>query len=106
MVVGGGSSGWMTAASLINHFPEKEIVVIESPDYPTIGVGESTVQYIRPWMHSLGIKDEDWMEECNATYKVSIRFEDWDGKGGHFHYPLVHQSIVRMKSLIYITLLG
>lgn len=87
VVVGGGSSGWMTAASLINHFPEKEIVVIESPDYPTIGVGESTVQYIRPWMHSLGIKDEDWMEECNATYKVSIRFENWDGKGGHFHYP-------------------
>jgi flavin-dependent dehydrogenase len=87
VIVGGGSSGWMTAASLVNAFPEKEIIVIESPDFPTIGVGESTVQYIRPWMYSLGIKDEDWMPYADATYKVSIRFENWDGKGGHFHYP-------------------
>lgn len=87
VIVGGGSSGWMTAASLVNAFPEKEIIVIESPDFPTIGVGESTVQYIRPWMYSLGIKDEEWMPHCDATYKVSIRFENWDGKGGHFHYP-------------------
>jgi len=86
-IIGGGSAGWMSAASLINAFPDKEIIVVESPDFPTIGVGESTLQYIRPWMYSLGIKDEDWMDACNATHKISIRFENWDGKGGHFHYP-------------------
>jgi tryptophan halogenase len=87
VIVGGGSSGWMSAAHLINEFPDKKITVIESPNFPTIGVGESTIQYIRPWMYNLGIKDEDWMDACNATYKVSIRFENWDGKDGHFHYP-------------------
>jgi tryptophan halogenase len=87
IIVGGGSAGWMSAAALINEFPNKEIIVLEPEDIPTIGVGESTIQYIRPWMYSLGIKDEDWMEAANATYKVSIRFENWDGKGGHFHYP-------------------
>ena len=87
IIVGGGSSGWMSAAALINAFPDKDITVIESPDFPTVGVGESTLQFIRPWMYSLGIKDESWMPYCNATYKVSIRFENWDGKGGHFHYP-------------------
>ena len=90
VIVGGGSAGWMTAASLIHNFPEKEIVVVDA-DSPTVGVGESTLQFIRIWMHSLGIKDEDWMDECNATYKTSIRFENWDGKYGHFHYHLVNQ---------------
>lgn len=87
VIVGGGSAGWMSAAALINAFPEKDISVIESPNFPTVGVGESTLQFIRPWMHNLGIKDSDWMDECNATYKTSIKFTNWDGQGGHYHHP-------------------
>ena len=98
VIVGGGSAGWMTAASLIHNFPEKEIVVVDA-DSPTVGVGESTLQFIRIWMHSLGIKDEDWMDECNATYKTSIRFENWDGKHGHFHYPFGEPVIEEQFSL-------
>ena len=43
VIVGGGSAGWMSAATLIKAFPEKEIVVIETKDVPIIGVGESTL---------------------------------------------------------------
>ena len=98
IIVGGGSAGWMTAASLIHNFPEKEITLVES-DAPTVGVGESTLQFIRVWMHSLGIKDKDWMDECNATYKASIRFENWDGEYGHFHYPFGEPVIEEQFSL-------
>ncbi|NBO36427.1 tryptophan 7-halogenase [bacterium] len=88
VVVGGGSSGWMSAATLINSFPNKEIIVIESPDTPTVGVGESTIGQINEWMYSLGIKDEDWMKFCDASYKFSIKFTDFYKKGaGAFHYP-------------------
>jgi protoporphyrinogen oxidase len=39
LIVGGGSSGWMTAATLIKEFPNKKITLIESPNIPIIGVG-------------------------------------------------------------------
>ena len=32
-------------------------------------------------------KDSDWMKECNATYKLSIQFSNWAGKGEIFQYP-------------------
>jgi len=47
IIVGGGSAGWMTASTLIKTFPDKDITVIESPKYPTIGVGESTLGRIK-----------------------------------------------------------
>ena len=46
IILGGGSAGWMTAATLINQFPHKKITVIESPNTPTVGVGESTLSNI------------------------------------------------------------
>ena len=69
VIVGGGSAGWMTASALITIFPDKAITLIESPDIPTIGVGESTTNYMREWVNFLGLKDEEWMPECDATYK-------------------------------------
>ena len=36
IIVGGGSAGWMTAATLISQFPNKDITVIESPNTPTV----------------------------------------------------------------------
>jgi hypothetical protein len=88
IIVGGGSAGWMTAATLISQFPNKEITVIESPDIPTVGVGESTLGQINNWLDLLGIKNEDFMPYTDASYKLSIRFEDFYKKeDGGFHYP-------------------
>ena len=88
MIVGGGSAGWMTAATLISQFPDKEITLIESPEIPTVGVGESTLGQINRWLRLLGIQDKDFMRHCDASYKLSIRFEDFYEKGdGGFHYP-------------------
>ena len=77
IVLGGGSAGWMTAATLINTFPKKEIVLIESPNTPIIGVGESTLGQINKWLNLLNIKDKDFMPHTDASYKLSIRFEDF-----------------------------
>jgi len=88
VVLGGGSAGWMTASTLVNFFPEREIVVIESPDVPIVGVGESTLGTIRHWMYSLGIDEKDFMKYTNASYKMSIKFTDFYEKdAGSFHYP-------------------
>ena len=88
IILGGGSAGWMTAATMCKIFPEKNITVIESPNTPIIGVGESTLGQINRWLSLLGIKDKDFMPYTDASYKLSIRFEDFYKKGdGGFHYP-------------------
>lgn len=87
MVVGGGSAGWMAAATLIKCFPDKSITLIESSNIPTVGVGESTLGLIRGWTSLLGIKDEEFIPYTNASYKLSIKFTDFYKKGEAFHYP-------------------
>ena len=88
IIVGGGSAGWMTAATLVKAFPQKDIILIESPNIKTVSVGESTLGHINHWLDFLDIKDEDFMPFTKASYKLSIRFEDFYKKGdGGFHYP-------------------
>jgi len=88
VIVGGGSAGWMTASSLISQFPDKKITVIESPNIPVVGVGESTIGGIRGWVKMLGIKDEDFMAATDATYKLSIKFNNFYSKDNNtWFYP-------------------
>jgi len=87
-IVGGGSSGWMTAAALSKLCPHLEISLIESDKIGTVGVGESTLGHINKFLGMLDLKDEDWMPACNATYKNSIRFTNFrENDGTHFEYP-------------------
>jgi hypothetical protein len=88
VIVGGGSSGWISAAFLKKTFPEKEIVVIESPNVPTIGVGESTLADITNFREYLEIDEKEFMRATDASYKMSIKFNDfYNVDSGGFHYP-------------------
>lgn len=88
VVVGGGSAGWMSAATLIKFFPDKKITVIDSSEIPTVGVGESTLGQLRKWTNILEIDEQDFMKHTNASYKLSIKFTDFYKKdAGGFHYP-------------------
>ena len=89
-IVGGGSSGWMTAAALTKLCPNIDVTLVESPDIKTVGVGESTLGHINRFMRLLGLKDKEWMPACQATYKNSIRFTNFrENDGSHFEYPFV-----------------
>lgn len=87
-IVGGGSSGWMTAAALSKLCPHLQIALVESKNVKTVGVGESTLGHINRFLDLIDLKDEEWMKECNATYKNSIRFTNFrENDGTHFEYP-------------------
>ena len=87
-IIGGGSSGWMTAAALSKLCPHLDVTLVESSKVGTIGVGESTLGHINKYFGLLGLKDEDWMAACNATYKNSIRFTNFrQNDGTFFEYP-------------------
>jgi flavin-dependent dehydrogenase len=87
-IIGGGSSGWMAAATLSRLCKHLKVTIIESKNFPTVGVGESTLGQINRWFNMLGISDDMWMKDCNATYKNSIRFTNFrNNDGQYFEYP-------------------
>ena len=87
-IVGGGSSGWMSAATFATQLPDIDVTIIESPDFPILGVGESTLGGIKHWSSLIGLEDKDLLTETDGSYKLSIKFTDWLGKNtGGFHYP-------------------
>lgn len=99
-VVGGGSAGSIAACTIKKFFPEKDVRILEGRNIPVIGVGESTLGPINGWLNLMGIEDKDWMKECDASYKLSIRFENFLQKGdGGFHYPFGKTNYFKEKSL-------
>ena len=85
IILGGGAAGWMTAKYLSVHNEDVEVTLIEAPNKPTIGVGESTTPHLAKWLKSIGIhEDKEWMPKCNATYKNGVLYEDWDYIGARF----------------------
>lgn len=86
-IVGGGTSGWLTAAALVQRVPNIKVTLVESDTVPTIGVGESTLEQFRTFLDFIGISDEDWMAECDATYKTSIGFDNFFYSDKTVHYP-------------------
>jgi len=99
LVVGGGSSGWMSASAFQKRFGKNcKVSLVESDKVSTVGVGESTIIGFNGFLKLLGLNDKDWMKECNAVYKNSIRFTNFArNDGSSFHYPfggeLTKQSI-------------
>jgi len=88
VIVGGGSAGWMTASTLINAFPEKDITLIASESIPTVGVGESTLSDINTWLMHLDIKPSEFLSEVDGSYKLAIGFTDfYTENSGTIFYP-------------------
>ena len=79
IILGGGAAGWMTAKYLSVKNHNLNITVIESPNIPTVGVGESVTPYLMKFFKDIGIEDEsEWMPKCNATLKNGVLYQDWD----------------------------
>ena len=100
VILGGGSAGWMTAAYLSKALKQGvKITVIESNQIGTIGVGEATFSTIQLFFAFLGLKEADWMPQCNASYKVGIKFIDWNAERRHFYHPFQRFDIVQGRSI-------
>ena len=84
IILGGGSSGWMSATYFKKVHPTWNVTVIDSDTVPSKVVGESTTPSFGTFMALLGYADESWMKECSATYKVGVLYDGW-GKGPWFN---------------------
>jgi hypothetical protein len=79
VILGGGSAGWMSACYLSSYLQGSvKVTLLEAPAIPRIGVGEATIPNLqRVFFDQLGISEDEWMPEVNASFKTGVKFLNW-----------------------------
>jgi tryptophan halogenase len=98
VIVGGGSSAWLTAAHLTKN-TDLKITVIDKAISTPIGVGEATVLNFKWFMAECGFGVDDWFPHINSTFKTGIYFTDWIDKGSEIWHPFVFPNVTDDVSL-------
>ena len=89
LVVGGGTAGWITAVYL-NRIVRPlgcQVVLVESANIGTIGVGEATIPSLVDFLRILQLDETEFMRACSASFKLGIHFEGWLGEGVDYWHP-------------------
>jgi flavin-dependent dehydrogenase len=91
VIVGGGTAGWLSAGIIaaehaaspdaLENSADTQVYLIESPDIPTIGVGEGTWPSMRGTLRKMGLSETDFFRECSASFKQGTEFHGWTHGG-------------------------
>ncbi|MBS3798559.1 tryptophan halogenase family protein [Pseudoalteromonas sp. BDTF-M6] len=94
LILGGGTAAWLSANHLATQLKGVDqggvkITLLESPDTPTIGVGEGTVPLMVHTLKEFGICESEFINACDVSFKQGIRFNNWmqpQNEQPHYYY--------------------
>jgi tryptophan halogenase len=100
VIVGGGTAGWLSAGVLAAKLkPKYKVTLIESPNVPTIGVGEGSWPSLRDTLMDIGIRETEFLSVCQGTFKQGSSFINWRTSASnsqaishHYHHPFTAPS--------------
>ncbi len=93
VVLGGGTAGWLTACVIAaKHVKQQSpftVTLIESPNIPSIGVGEGTWPTMVNTLQQIGISELTFMQKCDASFKQASKFVNWfnNQDNDFFYHP-------------------
>lgn len=87
VIAGGGTAGWVAAAALSSQIGGLlDVILIESDQIGTVGVGEATIPTHVSFHRLLGIDEKEFMRATKATFKLGISFENWGRLGDQYFH--------------------
>jgi tryptophan halogenase len=100
VVVGGGTTAWLSALYAKTIMPTKSIVVVESKETGSFQEGESSTPQFISLLDIINIPVSDLVKHIGATIKSSSKFTNWknEGKTDFFFHPFGLNGNINLNS--------
>ena len=98
VIVGGGTSGWLTALAVTHRIPNVGVILIDKEESTAVGVGEATLLGFDKFLNEYcGLNPQEWMPAVDAIPKAGILFPDWVEEGNSiwhpFYFPMADDKV-------------
>lgn len=103
VILGGGTAGWIAAASFLKSTTFRDVTVVESSKLPIIGAGEGSTGSL-PWFINNGkwpnncVTERDFLRKTKGTPKLAINLKNWRGDNTNY-YSTISASKTRANEI-------